>query len=184
MHFPIEGPNAVGLPLPGYELVLKPLGEKREARVRGPNVTPGYWPPGSADRSAFDDEGYYRTGDAARLLDADRPEAGLAFDGRVAEDFKLSTGTWVSVGPLRLTLLAALAPLARDVAIAGQDESFIGILLFLESDACRVACGLAVDAKVDEVAASSQLRSLDLRRAADPQRDAPRIEQPGTSARS
>ena len=92
VHFPIEGPNAVGLPLPGYELKLTPLGEKREARVRGPNVTPGYWPPGAADRSAFDDEGYYRTGDAARLLDADRAETGLAFDGRVAEDSSCRRG--------------------------------------------------------------------------------------------
>lgn len=159
VHFPIEGPNAVGLPLPGYELILKPLGEKREARVRGPNVTPGYWPPGSPDHAAFDDEGYYRTGDAARLLDVDRPEAGLAFDGRVAEDFKLSTGTWVSVGPLRLALLAALAPMARDVAVAGHDESFIGILLFIEPEASRAACGLAMDTRADAIAASTEMRS-------------------------
>jgi len=159
VHFPIDGPRAVGLPLPGYELKLVPAGAKREACVRGPNVTPGYWPRADRDRSAFDEEGYYRTGDAARLLDPNRAEAGLAFDGRVAEDFKLSTGTWVSVGPLRLALLAALAPLARDVAVAGHDERFIGILIFLDLDACRRACELGADACATDLAASTRIRS-------------------------
>ena len=159
VHFPTDVPNAVGLPLPGYEMKLVRVGEKLEARVRGPNVTPGNWPPGDADRSAFDDEGYYRTGDAARFLDPHRPEAGLAFDGRVAEDFKLSTGTWVSVGPLRLALMAALAPFAREVAIAGHNESLVGILLFLDLDACRSACGLAAETSENEVLTSAQVRS-------------------------
>ncbi len=159
VHFPIDGPNAVGLPLPGYELKLTPVGPKFEAWVRGPNVTPGYWPPGNSDRSAFDDEGFYRTGDAVRLLDADHPEKGLMFDGRVAEDFKLSTGTWVSVGPLRLALLAALAPLVRDVAIAGHDERCVAILVFLEAEACRAACGLPAQMPAGEIAASSAVRA-------------------------
>lgn len=159
VHFPIDGPNAVGLPLPGYELKLTSFGPKLEAWVRGPNVTPGYWPPGNSDRSAFDDEGFYRTGDAVRLLDADHPERGLMFDGRVAEDFKLSTGTWVSVGPLRLALLAALAPLVRDVAIAGHDERCVAILVFLDAEACRAACGLSAQMPAGAIAASAVVRA-------------------------
>jgi feruloyl-CoA synthase len=159
VHFSIDSPNVVGLPLPGYELKLVPVGPKLEARVRGPNVTPGYWPPGHSDASVFDEEGYFRTGDAARLLDVDQPEKGLVFDGRVAEDFKLSTGTWVSVGPLRLSLLAALAPYVRDVAIAGQDEPFVAVLVFIDVDACLLACGLPAQTPTSEVMASMAVRA-------------------------
>jgi feruloyl-CoA synthase len=136
--------------LPGFELKLTPSGAKLEARIRGPNVTPGYWRRPELTRDAFDEEGFYRTGDAVKLVDPARPAAGLAFDGRVAEDFKLATGTWVSVGPLRQALLAALAPLCRDAALAGADRDRVGALLFLDPDACRRVCGLGP--QVDDAA--------------------------------
>ncbi|MCC6852245.1 MAG: AMP-binding protein [Rubrivivax sp.] len=173
VHHAIASPQVVGLPLPGCELALVPLegeGGKLEARVRGPNVMPGYWPAeaagcgpaapaGEPDRSAFDAEGYLRTGDAVRLADPARPEAGLMFDGRVAEDFKLATGTWVSVGPLRLALLAALAPLVRELAVAGQDEPQLALLLFPEPEACREAAALPPGAALAEIAAAPALHA-------------------------
>src|SRR6185295_6296017 len=92
--------GCVGFPVPGLELKLAPVGEKLEARARGPNVTPGDWRDPARAEGAFDPEGFYRLGDAVRYVDPDDPARGLVFDGRLAEDFKLSTGTWVSVGPL------------------------------------------------------------------------------------
>ncbi len=96
----------IGLPAPGLELKLAPVGAKLEARVRGPNITPGYWRDETLTQAAFDEEGFYRLGDAMRFVDPADPRSGLIFDGRLAEDFKLSTGTWVSVGPLRARILA------------------------------------------------------------------------------
>src|SRR5215831_19894588 len=98
VHFAIDRPGVIGLPVPGCELKLVPSAGKLEVRVRGPNVTPGYYGREDLTRSAFDEEGYYRIGDALKFCDGARPERGLAFDGRIAEDFKLSTGTWVHVG--------------------------------------------------------------------------------------
>ncbi|HTJ06900.1 MAG TPA: feruloyl-CoA synthase, partial [Caldimonas sp.] len=120
----------VGLPAPGVELKLVPMGDKREVRYRGPNVTPGYWRAPEQTAEHFDDEGFYCSGDAARPMDPARPEIGFTFDGRIAEDFKLSTGTFVSVGPLRAKIIAAGDPLVQDVVIAGIDRDDIGILLF------------------------------------------------------
>jgi hypothetical protein len=100
----------IGLPVVGQEMKLAPVGDKLEVRFRGPNVTPGYWRQPELTRAAFDAEGYYKMGDALRFADADHPEKGLMFDGRLAEDFKLSTGTWASVGPLRTRFIAAGAP--------------------------------------------------------------------------
>jgi len=99
-------------------------------RVRGPNVFPGYRDAPEITAQAFDDEGYYRIGDAGRLVDDARPECGVMFDGRVAEDFKLLSGTWVSVGTLRLRAISALSPLAADVVITGHDREQIGLLVF------------------------------------------------------
>ena len=104
----------VGLPLPGVELKLVPNAGKLEARVRGPNITPGYWKQPDLTKAAFDEEGFYKLGDALKFVDAADPSLGFLFDGRVAEDFKLTTGTWVSVGPLRADVIQALAPLVRD----------------------------------------------------------------------
>ena len=103
--------GTVGLPVDGLEMKLAPVADKLEARFRGPNITPGYWRQPELTRAAFDEEGYYRTGDALRFVDPADPQQGFEFDGRIAEDFKLVTGTWVSVGPLRARIIAAGAPL-------------------------------------------------------------------------
>jgi feruloyl-CoA synthase len=136
----------MGVPVPGVELKLVPTYRKLEARVRGPNVTPGYWRQGELTAQAFDEEGFYKLGDALKFADPDDPRAGLLFDGRVAEDFKLATGTWVNVGPLRARLLQALEPYARDVVIAGADRNEIGALIFPNFEACR---GLAASPTAD-----------------------------------
>jgi len=149
-YFQTDGPGVVGLPIPGCRIKLVPEGGKLEARVSGPQVTPGYWgrPDLTADR--FDEEGFYRSGDAFTFVDRARPVCGLIFDGRLSEDFKLSTGTWVSVGALRLRALELLAPLAQDIVVAGHDRAEIGFLIFPSVPACvqlsnndRTAIGLA-----------------------------------------
>jgi feruloyl-CoA synthase len=119
--------------------------------VRGPNITPGYWRDDELTRASFDDEGYYRCGDAMRFVEPDDPTSGLIFDGRLAEDFKLSTGTWVSFGPLRSRILAAAAGLAQDVVITGHDREFAGALVFPNLTLCRERAGLADDASAREV---------------------------------
>ena len=126
-----------GVPAPGMELKLVPNGRKLEARVRGPNVTPGYWNEPELTRAAFDEEGFYKLGDALRFVDESDPAKGFLFDGRIGEDFKLSTATWVSVGPLRVHFLAHFAPYAKEVVIAGPDRDDIGVLVFPDLDACR-----------------------------------------------
>ena len=120
----------LGLPVPGVEVKLAPVEDKLEVRVRGPNVTPGYWRNPALTASAYDAEGFYCLGDAVRLADPDDATRGLVFDGRIAEDFKLSNGTWVSVGPLRTHLLAALHPLAAEVVIAGLNRGDVRALVF------------------------------------------------------
>jgi feruloyl-CoA synthase len=120
----------MGLPPPGQEMKLVPMAGKYEARLKGPNVTPGYWRQPELTRAAFDDEGFYRLGDAFAFANEKKPEAGLLFRGRIAEDFKLSTGTWVNVGPLRARFIEHFAPLARDVVIAGEGRSELGALIF------------------------------------------------------
>lgn len=132
--------GTVGLPADGLEMKLAPVGEKLEARFRGPNVTPGYWRQPELTRAAFDEEGYYRTGDAMRFIDPADPQQGLEFDGRIAEDFKLSTGTWVSVGALRARFNAAGSPFVHDVVITGHDRDAPGALVFPNLAACRALC--------------------------------------------
>jgi feruloyl-CoA synthase len=141
----------MGVPVPGVELKLVPSHGKLEARVRGPNVTPGYWRQGDLTAQAFDEDGFYKLGDALKFEDPNDARAGLLFDGRVAEDFKLATGTWVNIGPLRARLLQALEPYARDVVIAGADRNEIGALIFPNLDACRALAGgadVASDARL------------------------------------
>jgi feruloyl-CoA synthase len=122
--------GAVGLPVPGVELKLAPVGDKMEARVRGPSITPGYWRNPKATEAAYDEEGWYRFGDALVPLDPDDLHKGFRFDGRITEDFKLSTGTWVSVGPLRAKLTAALAPYVKDIVLGAPDhDELVAILL-------------------------------------------------------
>jgi feruloyl-CoA synthase len=112
------------------------VAEKLEIRVRGPAVTPGYWREPELTRQAFDDEGFYRLGDAVRLIDPEDPRRGLKFDGRIGEDFKLANGTWVSVGPLRAELIATLSPLVQDVVIGGLDADFVTALVIPDLAAC------------------------------------------------
>jgi feruloyl-CoA synthase len=141
----------IGLPCPGMELKLAPVGAKKEARVRGPNITPGYWGDDSMTRAAFDDEGFYRLGDAMEFVDPADPDKGLTFDGRLAEDFKLSTGTWVSVGPLRSKILVQAAGYAQDVVIAGHDRDFASALVFPNTVRCRELAGNVPEASAADV---------------------------------
>lgn len=131
VHWTIEGAGCIGLPLPGTEVKLVPTGQKLELRVRGPQVFPGYRNAPELTRAAFDDEGFYCIGDAGRLIDPADPARGIAFDGRVAEDFKLSSGTWVSVGSVRLRAVSAMSPYVADAVVTGHDRDAIGLLLFL-----------------------------------------------------
>jgi len=130
VHFLMERPGVIGLPVAGCELKLVPSAGKLEARVRGPNVTPGYYKREDLTKAAFDEEGFYRIGDAVKFADPADPAQGVVFDGRVAEDFKLATGTWVHVGAVRVALIAAGDPLIQDAVITGHDRNEIGALVF------------------------------------------------------
>jgi feruloyl-CoA synthase len=129
--------GTIGIPVPGVELKLVPRDGKLEARVRGPNVTPGYWRQPELTRKVFDEEGFYSFGDAVRFIDPKDVNKGFLFDGRFSEDFKLASGTWVSVGPLRARIISHFAPLVRDVVIAGLDRDSIAAIIFADLDACR-----------------------------------------------
>lgn len=128
----------VGLPVPGNEAKLVPNNGKLEVRAKGPNVTPGYWRQPEVSATSFDEEGFYKMGDALKPANPDDLGAGFDFDGRIAEDFKLASGTWVSVGPLRARFIAACAPLARDVIIAGINRDEIAAIVVLDLDGCRL----------------------------------------------
>ncbi|UCE30735.1 MAG: feruloyl-CoA synthase [Burkholderiales bacterium] len=133
----------IGLPAPGVTTKLVEVDGKTEIRFAGPNVMPGYWREPALTAQAFDDEGFYRTGDAVRFVDPDDPQRGLLFDGRIAEDFKLSTGTFVSVGPLRARVISAGAPYVQDVVVAGPDRDDVGVLIFPRMDQCARLAGIA-----------------------------------------
>jgi feruloyl-CoA synthase len=130
VHWEVERVGLIGLPVPGITLKLAPNGDKLEVRVKGPTVTTGYWRDEAKTREAFDEEGFYKLGDAARFVDENDPAQGLVFDGRVTEDFKLSSGTWVSVGTLRPDIVAACSPYLFDAVITGQDQAFVGALVW------------------------------------------------------
>jgi len=130
-HFASGRADCIGVPLPGVDVKLAPAGDRLEIRVRGPNVTPGYAGRPDLTEAAFDADGFYRTGDAVALVDSGDPNAGLRFDGRIAEDFKLATGTWVRVGTLRPALLSAGGGLLQDAVLTGQDAGYIGALCWL-----------------------------------------------------
>lgn len=152
----------IGLPGAGMEVKLAPLGDtehKYEARIKGPHITPGYWREPQLTAAAFDDEGFYRFGDALRFADPDDPGQGLVFDGRIAEDFKLGTGTWVSVGPLRATFIDHFAPLVRDVVIAGADRGDVTALVFPDLEACRAICDLPAHASAADVVSAPATRA-------------------------
>ena len=138
---PQETAGNLGIPAPGVALKLVPQGDTFEARIRSPSVTPGYWRAPEVTAQAFDDEGFYRFGDAMRFVQPGRPEAGFRFDGRLAENFKLASGTWVAVGPLRGKLTNDLKGLASDVVIAGEGHSELGALVVPDWDALRDLVG-------------------------------------------
>jgi feruloyl-CoA synthase len=131
VHFHIERAGVIGLPVAGCELKLVPSASKQEVRVRGPNVTPGYYKRPDLTSQCFDEEGFYRIGDAVKLADPADPAKGILFDGRVAEDFKLLTGTWVHAGAVRVKLIAAGDPIIQDAVITGHDRNEVGALVFL-----------------------------------------------------
>ncbi len=158
-YFPTNRVGLLGLPLPGCTLKLVPHGEEGsyEIRVKAPYVTKGYLNDPEKTAAAYDEDGWYCIGDAARFVDPQKPELGLLFDGRVAEEFKLLTGTFVSVGKLRLQVVAAGSPLIRDAVITGQDKAFIGALIWLNEDKVRAFTGHA-EAPLDDVLADEKLR--------------------------
>jgi feruloyl-CoA synthase len=150
----------VGLPCPGVEVKLVPTEGKTEVRFRGPNVMPGYWRDPAQTAAAFDEEGFYRTGDAVRFVDPADPQRGLVFDGRIAEDFKLSTGTFVSVGPLRARIILDGAPCVQDVVIVAPDRDDVGILVFPRLDECRRLAGLPADVPAADVLRHPSVRAF------------------------
>jgi len=152
--------GVIGLPAKGSLVKLAPVEEKFEIRVRSPSVTPGYWRQPELTAAAFDEEGFYRLGDAVRLLDPSDPTRGLAFDGRIGEDFKLANGTWVSVGPLRAELIATLAPIAQDVVIAGLNADYVSALIIPDAAACSRLLEAAAPLTFDALAQHPVLMAL------------------------
>lgn len=159
VHWLTERMGQIGLPLPGITIKLTPNGNKLEVRVKGPTVTPGYLNDPARTKAAFDEEGYYSLGDAAKFLDEDRPELGLAFDGRVTEDFKLDSGTWVSVGTLRAAAVGAASPLLHDGVICGQDKPFVALLAWPNMTAAQNIAGLK-SGSPEEILASPKVKEF------------------------
>jgi len=154
-----NGPGVVGVPAAGLGLKLAPHDESFEVGYRGPNVTPGYWRDAEATRLAFDADGFFCSGDLLSFIDRERPGAGLRFDGRIKEDFKLSSGTKVSAGKLRLDALDAMRPLASDIVIVGADRTDVRILIFPDWEVCARAAGLSRASSSAEIVASAPLRT-------------------------
>jgi feruloyl-CoA synthase len=158
----LEGSSSgwIGLPVPGVDLKLVPIGERAEARVRGPSITPGFWRRPDLNASVFDEENFYRMGDAVKLVDPADPQKGFVFDGRLNEDFKLSSGTWVRVGAVRMRLIAHFDGLLQDVVLAGPDRDYLTVLLFPALSACRKRCGgIPESATATEVLARPEVRA-------------------------
>jgi feruloyl-CoA synthase len=158
-HVPDWQAGVIGVPAPGVEVKLAPVGDKLEVRYRGPNVMPGYWRQPELAVESFDDEGFFRSGDAARFVDESNPSGGLRFDGRIAEDFKLGSGTWVNVGQLRMQVIAAGAPYVHDVVLTGHDRDSLGMIVFLLPAAASLSSRLAPDAPAHELASDPQVRA-------------------------
>jgi feruloyl-CoA synthase len=158
--WPVSRPGEVGLPAPGLELKLVPNADKMELRLKGPNVTPGYWRQPDRTKESFDDEGFYCIGDALKFVDSEDANKGFLFDGRITEDFKLSTGTWVNVAGVRSAIISAFAPYVRDAVLTGLDRNHIGALLFLDCDAARKIAPELRTANETEIARHAAVRSL------------------------
>ena len=157
-HWPLERAGNIGVPAPGVEIKMVPSGAKEELRVRGPNVMAGYLHEPELTAQVFDDDGFYRIGDAGRLADPDDPTRGIVFDGRIAEDFKLSSGTWVHVGGVRIAAVGAGSPLIRDAVVTGHDADWVGLLVWLDEPAARRVAGLP-DATAEELACAEAVRA-------------------------
>ena len=157
---PIIKAGYVGVPAPGCKVKLVPIGDKLEARFHGPHVTPGYWRAPHLTAEAFDSDGYYCTGDALRFVDEAHPELGFMFDGRIAEDFKLSSGTFVSVGPLRARAISMGAPYVQDAVVTGLNRHAIGLMVFPRMDNCLPLSGLPAGTPAAEVLASEPVRAF------------------------
>jgi len=151
-HYTLDRAGNIGVPVPGVELKLVPSGDKLEVRVRGPNITPGYWRRDDLTAAAFDEEGFYMPGDAVRLADEDDAARGVIFDGRLAEEFKLTTGTWVHVGALRVGALAACSPALQDAVVAGADREYVGLLCWLNLAGCQTLIGDGAPSTLPELA--------------------------------
>ncbi|RUR71508.1 feruloyl-CoA synthase [Variovorax guangxiensis] len=158
----VTGPDVksgdVGLPAPGIELKLIEVDGKTEVRYRGPNITPGYWRAPEATAEAFDEEGFFSTGDAVKWIDEGNIHRGLRFDGRIAEDFKLATGTFVSVGPMRAKIIAAGAPYVQDAVLTGINLKEVGALVF-PTQKVRELAGLPAGATMREVLESAPVQA-------------------------
>jgi feruloyl-CoA synthase len=150
----------LGVPVAGMQVKLVKDGDKMEARYKAPNVTIGYWRNEEATQNAFDEDGFYKTGDAVKFLDENDPNKGLVFDGRIAEDFKLSTGTWVNVGILKAKVIAEGSPIVQDVVIAGLDKEFVSAILFLNVDACRKLANLPIEMPNSEVFEHQEIQNF------------------------
>ncbi|MEJ0077373.1 MAG: feruloyl-CoA synthase [Alphaproteobacteria bacterium] len=157
-HYRLDRAGNIGVPIPGTELKLVPTGSKLEIRVRGPNVTPGYWKRPDLTAAACDAEGFYMPGDAVRFADKDDASGGLIFDGRLAEDFKLMTGTWVQAGALRVGALAACSPVLQDAAVAGANQEFVGLLCWLNTQSCQTLIGDGAPSTLPELAQHPAVR--------------------------
>ncbi len=158
VHFPIDRAGVIGVPIPETEIKLVPNAGKQEIRVRGPNITPGYYKRPDLTQEMFDEDGFYLIGDAVKLADPDDPAKGVIFDGRIAEDFKLLTGSWVSVGNIRVAAIAAGEPVIQDAVVCGHDRDEIGLLVFSNLAELAQVSGLEVDAPVSEHAAHPSIR--------------------------
>jgi len=158
-HWPSEVSGNLGLPMPGVDIKLVPNAGKMEMCVSGPNVTSGYLGNEQATKTAFDDEGFYCMGDAVKFVDSDKPEEGLQFDGRISENFKLTSGTWVQTGEVRIGAISAISPLGQDAAVTGDMRVEIGLLLFLNQAECVKAFDLSPNVTLAELAENSDLRA-------------------------
>jgi feruloyl-CoA synthase len=156
---PLDEPGNIGVPVPGATLKLVPNGLKLEIRIRGPQLTPGYFKDPERFKNLLDKEGFYSAGDAVKLADPDDPNRGLVFDGRLSEDFKLTSGTWVHVGALRVSLIEALSPFVQDAVIAGHDREAVGVLLFPDAAACARGIGAPADTPRSALLRDERLRS-------------------------
>lgn len=151
-HFYADGPGVIGVPCLGVETKLVPSGNKHEIRVRGPNVTRhGYWKRDDQTKANFDEDGFYKSGDAVRFADPNDPNKGLIFDGRLAEDFKLTSGTWVQVGTLRVALIAACSPVVQDMVICGEGRDHIGVLCWLNAAGAAKVAGVEPSSPLAEL---------------------------------